>query len=424
MPESSPSPGRDEFVEWVHDALNCLYDSPYLQTHPLVDLLADGRHDTVSHSSQNLRRVLLEAIRAMRPSPGVPARSPDWRTYRILELRYIEGLSPNEVMNQLALGKSQFYRDQARALQALADALWNRWQKARREVASVVDTNSATRENLIDSETSRLIANATWEPVDVGELLDDLQTIVKPLARAKDASVHFAPRCHPITLNADRVMLRQAILNIVTYALDFARRGHLDVSDFAEGDGTGIRITARKAIANAHPTSSPQRLGRGIDICRQLMTAMGGTFHLETGNEDHWKASLAWPTSLLRTLLVVDDNEGFPDLFRRYLTGYNWQIIGVTNGTEARQIISETPPTVIALDVMMPGEDGWEFLTALKGNKDLQNLPIIVCSVLNEPQLALELGAVAYLPKPVTQQALLEALAPWTRASANLGPAR
>lgn len=418
MPEYFPLPTLETFAKWVRDALNRLYDSPYLQTHPLATLLAEEESSTVPHRSQNLRRVLLEAIRAMRPGAGVPAQSPDWRAYRILELRYIEGLSPNEVMNRLALGKSQYFRDQARVLEALTNVLWDRWQKAHGEAAPTVEMGGTTREELIHAETERLRAHATWEAVDVAELLNDLRAVVDPLARARDVSVHLAPLCHLTILNADRVMLRQAVLNTITYALGVARGGRMDVTGFAEGGETGIRIVAWG------PATAARRQGVGLDICRQLMVALGGRLHLEAKSSDQWEARLAWPAAVSCVLLVIDDNEGFIDLFRRYLAGHNWQVVGATNSAEARQIMAERRPTIIALDVMMPKEDGWEFLMALKTNEDTQDIPVIVCSVLNEPQLALTLGATAYLAKPVTQQALLRALAAWNQAGASLGPVR
>ena len=367
MIESPQSPTRDEFANWMCDALNRLYDSLYLQTHPLADAFADRENDALVHRSQNLRRILLEAIRAMHPNSGVPAQSPDWRAYRILELRYIEGLSPSEVMDQLALGRSQYYRDQARVLEALTDVLWHRWQKARGQARSAADESSTPQEDLIHSETDRLIAHATWEMVNVGELLDDLQITVAPLAWAKEVSVCFVPPGHSLVLNADRVMLRQAVLNLVTYALDIARGGRVEIGGFAEASETGIHVIASwEAAATAQPTDTLRRLGRGLDICRQLTSAMGGTLRLEKEGRDLWEARLAWPVSVSRVLLVVDDNEDLVDLFRRYLAGYKWQVIGASNGVEARRIITEGQPTLIALDVMMPEEDGWEFLLALK----------------------------------------------------------
>ncbi len=422
MVELSMPPDRETFARWVHDALNRLYDSPYLQAHPLAALLTEAGE--ALHRSQNLRRVLLEVIRAMRPAAGVPAQSPDWRAYRILELRYIEGLSPNEAMERLALGKSQYFRDQARVLDALTGVLWEQWQKARAVAPPVVtEADGAAQEDLIRAETERLCAQATWEAVDTAEVLDDLRAVVEPLAQAKGATIHFAPMQRFTVLHADRVMLRQAVLNVITHALGAASQGQVEVNGFAGGGETGIRVVAHSNTLTS-VSASEQDGDTGLEICRQLMAAMRGVLRLAVTEHGAWEARLAWPVAEPCTLLVVDDNTAFVDLFRRYLAGHNWRVIGAASSAEARRMLIETRPTVIALDVMMPKEDGWEFLMALRSSADTRDIPIIVCSVLNEPQLALTLGAAAYLAKPVAQQTLLRTLAPWSRSGASLAPAR
>lgn len=416
--ESRALPDYETFAGWVRDALNRLYDSPYLQAHPLATLLAEDT-DAALQRGRNLRRLLLEAIQAMRPAAGVPAQSPDWRAYRILELRYIEGLSPNEAMERLALGKSQYFRDQARVLEALTDMLW---QRARATASSVAEADNVAQEDLIRAEIERLCAQAAWGTVDMAEVLEELRAVVEPLAQAKGVTVHFTPMQRFTVLHADRIVLRQAVLNVITYALGVARRGRIEVNGFAGGGETGICITAY-GNAPAPPSASTQDRDISLEVCHQLLVAMRGVLRLEVTKES-WEARLVWPVAEPRILLVVDDNTSFVDLFRRYLAGQNWEVLGAANSTEARLIIAETRPTVITLDVMMPQEDGWEFLMALKKEPDTRNIPVLVCSVLNEPQLALTLGAAAYLAKPVTQQALLQALAPWNRSGANLEPAR
>ena len=71
----------------------------------------------------------------------------------------------------------------------------------------------------------------------------------------------------------------------------------------------------------------------------------------------------------------------------------------------------ELRPAAIALDVMMAGQDGWETLQQLKNHPQTQAIPVLICSVLREPELARFLGAAALLPKPVTRPELLGALA-------------
>jgi len=61
----------------------------------------------------------------------------------------------------------------------------------------------------------------------------------------------------------------------------------------------------------------------------------------------------------------------------------------------------------VILDVMMPGLDGWEVLQTLRKTPRTSRIPVVVCSVFNDPQLALSLGATVFLPKPVSQGDIL-----------------
>jgi CheY-like chemotaxis protein len=72
---------------------------------------------------------------------------------------------------------------------------------------------------------------------------------------------------------------------------------------------------------------------------------------------------------------------------------------------------------------MMPSQDGWQILQQLKSLREARDIPIIVCSVLRERALALSLGAADFLVKPITQQALLSALAKHCGSSAPAPPA-
>ena len=108
---------REQFAELVHDALNHLYDSHYLREHPLAHMLLSADTGSEALRSQNLRRTLLDAIHRMRPTIPRPENSPDWRGYRILMLRYVQGLQPTEIMEQLTMARSVYFREQARALE-------------------------------------------------------------------------------------------------------------------------------------------------------------------------------------------------------------------------------------------------------------------------------------------------------------------
>jgi len=67
-------------------------------------------------------------------------------------------------------------------------------------------------------------------------------------------------------------------------------------------------------------------------------------------------------------------------------------------------------PAAITLDVMMPGMDGWQVLQALKADEATAQIPVIVCSIVDNRALGYRLGASSYLLKPVEPPRLIEAL--------------
>jgi CheY-like chemotaxis protein len=62
------------------------------------------------------------------------------------------------------------------------------------------------------------------------------------------------------------------------------------------------------------------------------------------------------------------------------------------------------------LDVMMPGASGWEILQTLRSHPPTATIPIIVCSVFNDPELAYALGATRFHSKPIRRDTILATL--------------
>jgi CheY-like chemotaxis protein len=110
------------------------------------------------------------------------------------------------------------------------------------------------------------------------------------------------------------------------------------------------------------------------------------------------------------TVLVIDDNEDVLQLFQGYLNSHGYRVVTAQTAQEAIDRAHQFQPYAITLDLMMPEHDGWELLQILLTQPDTSDIPIIVCTVLKQKELALSLGATAYLEKPVTKQALLSAL--------------
>jgi CheY-like chemotaxis protein len=298
--------------------------------------------------------------------------------------------------------------------------LWERYQalEEHRSANDAARKHVVHDEELLGSEAQRLVDQALRQEIDVGEVIEELRPLVMPLAAQKGLMLRVHTSAAVRVEQGSRVPLRQAVLNALTYALDLAVGGAVDIETFSEPTSVGVLVTV-SCVGRARfeePSDDQQSRQR---LCAELMDAMGGCFEREQLAPERCLLRLRWPLTVAPSLLVIDDNEGFLELHRRYLAGHYWRVYGAISGAEAREIIAESRPTVILLDVLMPQEDGWDLLVALKGAEATRDIPVIVCSVLKEAQLALSLGAAAYLPKPVTEASLLQALAPWTRAAAK-----
>src|SRR5918912_982640 len=106
-------------------------------------------------------------------------------------------------------------------------------------------------------------------------------------------------------------------------------------------------------------------------------------------------------------LLVVDDDSRIRELLRQYLVNNGFRVTTAGDASEARQKISSIAFDVLVLDVMMPGESGFELTRSLKQS---HRLPILLLTAMAEPEdrvNGLEMGADDYLPKPFEPRELV-----------------
>ncbi len=110
------------------------------------------------------------------------------------------------------------------------------------------------------------------------------------------------------------------------------------------------------------------------------------------------------------TILIIDDEKINVAVFSAQLKDVAGTILAAYSGEEALAIIAEQLPDLILLDIMMPGMNGFEVASKLKGNTATSNIPIIIVSALNDRDScmqALACGAEEFLTKPVQKAELL-----------------
>jgi signal transduction histidine kinase len=110
------------------------------------------------------------------------------------------------------------------------------------------------------------------------------------------------------------------------------------------------------------------------------------------------------------TILIVDDiPENISTLFH-FLDANHFEVLVARDGESALELIEYEQPSLILLDIMMPGIDGFETCKRLKANAKTQDIPIIFMTALSETVDKLKgfkLGAVDYITKPIRQEEVL-----------------
>ena len=110
------------------------------------------------------------------------------------------------------------------------------------------------------------------------------------------------------------------------------------------------------------------------------------------------------------TVLVVDDNLQNLELLQAYLEDLDCQTIPAHDGLEAMEIVTENPPDLILLDVMMPKMSGFEVCKRVKNDPKTSDIPVIMVTALNEfgdIERGIDSGTDDFLSKPVNKLELL-----------------
>lgn len=106
-------------------------------------------------------------------------------------------------------------------------------------------------------------------------------------------------------------------------------------------------------------------------------------------------------------ILVVDDDQELCDLLQDFLNRHGYRVVIANHGRKMAELLSNTEIDLIVLDIMLPGEDGFELCKKIR---TYSNVPIIMLSAMGEETdriVGLEIGADDYLPKPFNPRELL-----------------
>jgi CheY-like chemotaxis protein len=389
-----------DVVRDVQDALAHLYDYAYLERHPLaVRLVAQvGRANRTR--AQETRRILLDTLEELNPGENVPMRALERRAYAVLFGLYVEGREAAAVASALGIGDRQLRRDRSTAVEALATILYDRYL-----LRQGMDAES-TGEAPLRNEIQRLAQQQ--ERVDLPHFVQKLLPLLDGLAEEQGITITAAiPEAFP-PLQTDPMLLRQILLGLATQALIHAAPADLAFTAQVEERELSITLCWRYST---RAKGSLEMLQAELSPVETMTTALGARLLYPPPGPGKCEIKVLFPRQSEMKVLVVDDNRELFELFQRFLFGQPYKLIHAASVDQALAMAHSAQPAAITLDLMMPNRDGWEFLQIQQADAALSHIPVIVCSVLAEPELAFSLGAAGYLKKPVGAADLLQALA-------------
>ena len=105
------------------------------------------------------------------------------------------------------------------------------------------------------------------------------------------------------------------------------------------------------------------------------------------------------------TILVVDDDPQFRELYQSVLRFEGYDVTGASDGLGALQVIEEQLPSLVILDLDMPRVDGWSVLRELAAHESTRSIPVIIVTGLDVTRSTVPVAAV--LKKPVAPEDVL-----------------
>jgi signal transduction histidine kinase/CheY-like chemotaxis protein len=265
---------------------------------------------------------------------------------------------------------------------------------------------------------------------------------------ARDKELHVAVRTRTKRrVRLDRGKYKQVLLNLASNAVKFTPRGGEVVFSVEEDQGdtlvtqvrdTGIGIAAEdvnRIFENFQQveTGTTRRfpgIGLGLSIVKGTVALLGGTVSVasEKGRGTTFTIRIPLPSqgeaatgdaeeiadegapSNDPIIVAIDDDPEVIALLRDSLAPAHYRVVGALNGDRGMELARILEPFAITLDIMMPEKDGWQVLRAIKGDRELSHIPVIIMSIVSERSLGFSLGVTDYLVKPVDRRVLIDVL--------------
>ena len=278
-------------------------------------------------------------------------------------------------------------------------------------------------------------------------MLDAIRDINTPLAE-KNANRFLIEYENGIgTMFQDETKVSQCLTNFLSNAFKFTSEGTvtLTIEPFDENgvemirfnvQDTGVGMTPEQLVTvfeeyqqgerSTKAETAQRGTGLGLSLTKSYAELMGGRVDAESEKGVGSTFAFIIPRDfsndeasdandpIVRNLddqsivVLIDDDPAMHDVVRRTLSKSGVTMVGATNGERGLEIVRESKPKLILLDVYMSGRDGWSILREVKSDPELKDIPVVMVTQLSEERFAKSLGADGYFTKPIDRKRFVE----------------
>jgi len=290
------------------------------------------------------------------------------------------------------------------------------------------------------------------EPLNLQDLLVDLDASMRPLAEAKKLHLYIPPITPdsgvPARVFTDRVRLHQILRNLLSNAIKFTDQGQVSVSVTAgetHQDGSQIiSFTVRDTGIGIDPAQHQQAFeafqqldgstrrryggtGLGLAITRQLAHALDGKIELHSALGQGSTFTVSLPMQVVpalspaavrppqragsgQPLLIVEDDDTFAATIVAQAHAHGFATVHCGTGQQALEVLKNETVAAVVLDILLPDISGWQLFRRLRALPAHRYTPVHIISGLPQPE-GLDEHGTHYLTKPLERDALERAFA-------------
>ena len=306
------------------------------------------------------------------------------------------------------------------------------------------------------------------EAFQLHEIVNAVVMTVQPMMQKNSNVIRIEGIDSIPPMKSDVTRVRQVLFNLLSNAIKFTDHGEILLSAKPQmrNDIKGVELLVADSGIGLNPedienlfipfqqadvstTRKYGGTGLGLSLCRRLCDMMQGDIWVESEaghgatfgvwlplvvdenitveqpafnvkNRGPDPKSVRLPDEVMRrvqtderrkrisTVLTIDDDPNVLDLMARVYQREGFRPVSASNGKMGIELARQLRPDLITLDIMMPGMDGWSVLKALKEDADLRDIPVIMVSIVENKPMALDVGALDSLTKPIAWDRLLD----------------